>query len=141
MTPRTRTEFRPTPLRSPQRAVGLFLAAAVLAVLIVAPSLSTAAFVPRLTIDNPTAFDVNVELASGADDGVALGTIGREGQSVLEEVADPGGQWTFRFSYAGVDGGDLVLSRADLRSAGWQLVVPAEVGERLLAAGVVASAR
>ena len=71
MTPRTRTEPRSTPLRSPHQAVGLFLGAAVLAVLIVAPSLAPATFIPRVAIDNPTPFDVNVDVSGG---GAAVGS-------------------------------------------------------------------
>jgi hypothetical protein len=141
MSPRTRTETRSTPLRSPHQAVGLFLGAAVLAVLIVAPSLAPASLVARLAIDNPTAFDINVDVAGGEGGGwFPLGTIDRETESVLEEVVDPGSTWVFRFSYGGVDGGELAVSRSELRGAGWQLAVPPGVSERLTAAGLVASA-
>ncbi len=142
MTPRTRTQSRPTPLRSPQQAIGLFLGAAVLAVLIVAPSLAPATFVPRLQIDNSTAFAVNVDVAGPDRDGwFQLGTVARETEGLLEEVADPGATWVFRFTYAGVDAGELEILRSDLQAAGWQFAVPAEVGTRLSAAGLEASAR
>jgi hypothetical protein len=142
MTPRTRTEPRSTPLRSPHQAVGLFLGAAVLAVLIVAPSLAPATFVPRLAIDNPTPFDINVDV-SGAPGGgwIQLGTVARETEGVLEEVADPGPTWVLRFSYAGVDGGEMTVPRSELRADDWLVTVPAEVSERLSAAGFEASAR
>ncbi len=142
MTPRIRTESRPTPLRSPQQAVGLFLGAAVLAVLIVAPSLAPGAFAARLRIANPTPFAINVDVA-GADGGgwFQLGTVARESEGLLEEVADPGSTWVFRFTYAGIDAGELEILRSDLRAAGWQFAIPAEVGRRLTAAGLVASAR
>ncbi len=142
MTPRTRTEPRLTPLRSPHQAVALFLGAAVLAVLIVAPSLSPGSFVSRLRIDNPTPFAVNVDVSDG--DGTTrfqLGTVGRETEGLLEEVADPGAMWVFRFTYAGVDAGEMRVSRSELRGAGWQFAIPAEVGQRLTAAGFSASAR
>ena len=108
MTPRTRTETRSTPLRSPHQAVGLFLGAAILAVLIVAPSLARASFVARLAIDNPTAFDINVDVANGDGGGwFPLGTLDRGTESILEEVVDPGAMWVFHFSYGGVEGGEL----------------------------------
>jgi len=142
MTPRTRTEPRSTPLRSPHQAVGLFLGAAVLAVLIVAPSLAPATFIPRLAIDNPTPFDVNVDVSGGAGGGwIHLGTVARETEGVLEEVADPGPTWVFRFSYAGVDGGELTVPRSELRTSGWLITVPPEVRERLSTEGFEASAR
>ena len=142
MTPRTRTEARPTPLRTPHQAVGIFLGAAVLAVLIVAPSLAPASFVSRLAIDNPTVFDLNVDVAGGEGGGwYPLGTLERETENVIEEVVDPGSTWVFRFSYAGIDGGEVAVSRSELRGAGWQLAVPPGVGEQLAAAGLAASAR
>lgn len=142
MTPRTRTEPRPTPLRSPHQAVGLFLGAAVLAVLIVAPSLGAGGVVPRLRIDNPTPFAINVDLAGGEGGGwFHLGTVAPEGGSLLEEVADPGATWAFRFTYAGVDAGELQLRRSELQGAGWQFAIPADAGPRLAAAGLEESAR
>jgi hypothetical protein len=143
MTPRTRTESRPMPLRTPQRAVGLFLGAAVLVVMLVAPSLVTGAFVPRLTVNNTaTPFDLNVDVTGPGRDGwFDLGTVARDTQGVLEEVADPGETWVFRFSYAGVATNEVVVSRAELRDAGWRVTVPATVGEELAGAGVVPSAR
>jgi hypothetical protein len=142
MTPRTRTEPRSTPLRSPHQAIGIFLGAAVLAVLIVAPSLAPAKFVPRLTIENTTPFDVNVDVSTGGGKGwIQLGTVGREDGGVLEEVADVGATWVFRFSYGGFDAAELTVPRAALRASGWQLAVPPEAGERLTSAGFEASAR
>ncbi len=140
MTPRTRIEPRPAALRSPKSAVGLFLGAAVLAVLLVAPALDDGTFVARLTIDNPTVFDVNVEVADPGREGwLDHGTIDRETQGVLEEVADPGGTWVFRFTYAGVQGGDLIVPRLTLRQDGWRLAIPTEVGEKLTEAGFAPS--
>jgi len=119
----------------------LFLGAAVLVVLLVTPSLDGQTFVPRLTFDNPTEFDVNVEVAGGGREAwIDLGTVARGTENVVEEVADPGGTWVFRFSYAGVDAGIVTMDRGALRDAGWQLAVPAEVGESLVGAGFVPSA-
>jgi hypothetical protein len=143
MTPRTRTASRSTPLRSPERAIGLFLGAAILAVLIVAPALSTGSVVDRLTVDNPTAYDVNVEIAASDRDGwLDLGTVGRESESVLEAVADPGGgTLVIRFSYAGVEAGDTLVTRPGPQDGGWRVTVPVEVGERLADVGFGPSAR
>ncbi|HVF15219.1 MAG TPA: hypothetical protein VM942_11505 [Acidimicrobiales bacterium] len=142
MTPRTRMESRSTPLRNPQRAIGLFLGVAVLAVLLVAPSLDPGFFVPRLTVDNPTPFDLTVEVTGGDRDGwYDVGTVGRELEDVLEEVADPGSTWVIRFSYAGVEGGEVTVPGSELRAAGWRLTVPAAVGTALAEAGFVPSAR
>jgi hypothetical protein len=142
MTPRTRTEPRPTPLRSRHTAPGFLLGSAVLVVLLLAPSLGEDALISRLTIDNPTAFDVNVEVAGDGRSGrFDLGTVTHETESIREEVADPGATWVLRFSYGGVDAGELSVERSTVRDAGWRLTVPTEVGERLAAGGFVASAR
>jgi hypothetical protein len=58
----------------------------------------------------------------------------------VEEVADQGREWVFRFSYGGVDAGELVLSRDRLARDGWNITVPSAVAERLRDAGVQESA-
>jgi len=142
MTPRTRTRSLPTPLRTPQRAVGLFLGAAVLVVLLVAPSLATTPFVPRLTVDNPTAFDLNIDVTGADRDGsIALGTVARGTQRAIEEIADQGATWVVRFSYGGIETGELVVARSDLQAADWRLSIPPAMGEALAGAGAVPSAR
>jgi hypothetical protein len=142
MTPRTRTEPEPILLRRPQRTVGILLGVAVLAVVLVAPALGARTFVRGVTVDNSTAFDVNVEVASDDRRGwLPLGTVGRDASRVFEEVADPGPTWVFRFSYGGVDGGTREWSRSDLRDAGWNLTVPDTVGQELADAGLIPSAR
>ena len=95
----------------------------------------------RLTVHNPTPYMINVEVR-GADDGwLDLGSFRREANRMVEELADQGRQWIFRFSYGGVEGGELVLSRDQLAREGWKVTVPTEVSERLRAAGLSGSAR
>lgn len=145
MTPRTRTEAHPPELRNQRRTVSLVLGAAALVValvVMVAPSLDRRSFVPRLSIDNPTLFDIHVEVAGDDRSGwVDLGTVGRESQGVLEEVADPGATWVVRFSYAGAEAGELVVTRDELRDAGWRIAVPPQTGDRLVEQGFAPSAR
>ena len=99
------------------------------------------ALVRRLTVENPTPYFVNVEV-SGAerDSWIELGSFGRERSRTVEELVDQGRQWVFRFSYAGVEGGELVVSRDRLVGDGWRITVPPEVTERLRAAGLAESA-
>jgi hypothetical protein len=143
MTPRIGTRPRPAPLRIPQRAIDVVLAmAGVVAILLLAPSLRTGPHIPRLTVANQTLFHINVDLAdSDRDRWFQLGTVSRETDGVLEEIPDMGGTWVFRFSYAGVPAGELVLSRPALVEAGWAFAVPADVGARLAGAGLSPSAR
>ena len=79
---------------------------------------------------------------SGAerDSWIELGSFGRERSRTVEELVDQGRQWVFRFSYAGVEGGELVVSRDRLVGDGWRITVPPEVTERLRAAGLAESA-
>jgi len=145
MTPRTRTKSRPPDLRNQRRAISLVVGAAALVVTLVmtvAPSLDRRSFVPRLSVDNPTLFDIHLEVAGADRSGwVDLGTVGRESQSVLEEVADPGATWIVRFSYAGAEAGELMVTRDELRDAGWRIAVPPQAGDRLVEQGFAPSSR
>jgi hypothetical protein len=97
--------------------------------------------VARVTIENPTAYQIVVEVGSPGRKGVLdLGAVRRAGNQTHEQVVDQGAAWVFRFSYAGYDGGKLMVSRAQLSRDGWRITVPAEVGERLRTAGLAPSA-
>jgi hypothetical protein len=97
--------------------------------------------VSRLTVENPTPYIVNVEVThTGRNGWLDLGSFRREGSRAVEELADQGRQWVFRFSYGGVDAGELVVSRGQLARDGWRVTVPAEVLERLRQAGLSESA-
>lgn len=137
MSPRTRLPSRTVELRRPQSAVGLLIGVAVLVVALVATQFERGRFVPRLAIENPTLFSLNVAVAGGERDGwTELGTIGRETTRDLLEVPDQGSEWVFRLSYAGVASEELVLTRSQLREAGWRVVVPSEVAELLAREGL-----
>ena len=96
----------------------------------------------RLTVQNPTPYMVNVDLTGANRNGwLDVGSFRREGRRSVEELADQGRQWVFRFSYGGVDGGELAVSRDQLARDGWRVTVPTEVAERLRQAGLSESAR
>ena len=140
---RTSTETRTTPSR--RRHTGGLLAAVVggmAAVVLAASGLSPGSFVERVTIENPTGYHLNVELAAaGARGSVDLGTAGRNTTMVVEQVFDPGSRWVLRLSYAGTSAGELAVSRSDLQGAGWRVEIPPGVGERLRSEGFPPSAR
>ena len=46
----------------------------------------------------------------------------------------------FRFSYGGVQAGEVVIGRDELVAEGWRITVPAAVGDRLHEAGLSESA-
>ncbi len=138
---------------TPPRRPSIRLAGAVIAVLGLAVAL--AALFPiarlaqserppsrRLTVENPTAYDVNIDVTgSDRDRWLEVGYFRREARRTVEELADQGPEWVFRFSYGGADAGELVVSREQLAKDGWKIAVPPEVGERLRAAGLSESAR
>nr|MDQ6928612.1 hypothetical protein [Actinomycetota bacterium] len=98
-------------------------------------------FVRRLTIANPTAYEVNVEISGSQGSGwLDLGTVPREREVALENVVDQGGKWTFRFSSGGVFAAEMALSRADLEQGQWRVNIPDGIAVPLQEAGLPTSA-
>jgi hypothetical protein len=105
--------------RPPVRARRYTLPAIVAIVLVVAGafllgrSVEPAHFVDRVTVVNGTAFSVDVDVADG-DSTVSLGTAPAGETEAFHDVVDQGSTWVFRFRYAGLAGGELHLTRAEL---------------------------
>lgn len=138
-------DIRSRPTRRPIRGSVLCavacLAAVTIAVAELAPALAGPAHVPRLRIVNPTAYHLNIDTtdhASGA--WLDLGTVGRERSKTVEQVLDQGDRWVIRFSYGGVEAGQIVLSSAQLQAARWVVEAPADASGRLRDAGFAPSA-
>lgn len=124
---------------------GLVLVVSVAVVLVVAvvlgPSLRLPHYIARVTLDNPTDYRLEVEVSDVNRSGwLALGEFRRNTSRPAYEVIDQGQRWLFHFSSGGVDGGEVVVSRDELRRSGWKLTVPPDIGSRLRAEGVPASA-
>ncbi len=123
----------------------LVLAGALLLVVVVAvlvPEGRTPGHIESITITNPHQWPASVEAAGGDRQGwTAIGAVDAAGTQAFGELLDQGRVWVFRFSYAGVDAGELVISRADLEGSGWRITVPAEFADRLRAACIGLSAR
>ena len=136
-----------TGLRTPSRPVPsvrrpMLLGVAALAVLAAAFGVAVgsltrgAGFVPRITVENPTPFNLQVDAGAGGDDDIlALGSVPREGSRVFEQVVDQGERWVFRLSFGGEDVGEVVVPRPQLEKDGWRVVVPAGIGSALAEAG------
>ena len=108
----------------------------VIAVLVVHPVLGGPSFVPRLTIANPSEFDVTVAVSPvGRQERLPLGTVGRRSSIDVQDVIDQGSQWAFHFTAGGRDGGEVHVPRADLGRNGWRLQIPTGVVTRLRAGG------
>jgi hypothetical protein len=118
--------------------IPLGVLAALLAIVLFRPLVEPGPFVGRVTVVNKSeyAFDVDVAGAK-ADDWMSLGTVGEKQSTDVAEVFDQGGTWTFRFRTQGLLAGQVAMSRADLKAAGWQLVVPDRFAEKLRADDVV----
>jgi hypothetical protein len=88
--------------------------------------------VERITIINPTGYDLDVEVTGQDRDSwlpVAIVEAGTE--DIAQDVIDQGDVWIFRFKHFGDPIEELRLTRAELEGSGWRVEVPPEVGERL----------
>lgn len=122
--------------------VGIGVAAVLVVAAVLLPGMRLPAFVSRLTVANPTGYSIEVDVTTPQRDGwLGLGGFPPETTRAADQVLDEGGSWVFRFSYAGQDVGQMAMSRDELKQAHWQMTIPAELGDRLAAAGVPKSAR
>jgi len=88
--------------------------------------------VPRVTVDNPSALEVNVSVRPANDPSrLLLATVPPTTTATNLDVLDQGDDWVFSFSSGGIDGGTLRVSRAKLAADGWRVVVPDSVIQRL----------
>jgi len=132
----------PRPARARQRrAAGMALLVIAMSALAGTRLLpANARFVDHITVVNPLPFQVKTDAAQpGRDAWLALGATERQETESFERVFDLGREWLFRFSYAGVDGGQLAVSRQALAHNGWRVTVPTDVGRRFEAAGLLPS--
>lgn len=130
--------------RTVQRSIvaGLLVAVLVLGLNAAAGGLRLPSFVPRLSVSNPTAYQIEIDVTGAERDGwLSLGAVRRESTKTVHEILDQGDRWRFRFHAGGEDGGELVLSVAQLRADRWRVTIPPEVGDRFRRAGLQPSAR
>ncbi|HEX8769471.1 MAG TPA: hypothetical protein VF711_01740 [Acidimicrobiales bacterium] len=141
--PGARLKPLPVPLERSREAIGSLVAAVAVLVLVLAvfPLLRGPAFIPHLTLVNPTAYQVNVEASGSTRDGwLDLGSVSRESEVALEGVADQGQRWSFRFSSGGVFASEMVVSRVDLGRGNWRVNIPDGIAVPLHDAGLPTSA-
>ncbi|HVM03768.1 MAG TPA: hypothetical protein VM242_01225 [Acidimicrobiales bacterium] len=137
----TTTTGRPTggaPFRVRRAGTAGFAVAGLVVVMLVAVPrfLDAPHLVDRLTVENPTGYDISIDATDHRRQGwVRLGTAHRGTTSTFEEIVDQGDVWIFRFSAQGEDGGELQAPRQQLERDGWRVRVPTEVGEQLKVAG------
>jgi hypothetical protein len=140
------TDFAHQRLRSSRRrdvpVAGLVVAGIVAVLVLMRTALREPDHVDRLTLANPTDYGVNVTVRSAPEEGrFSLGWAEATEERVLREVPDLGDTWIFGFSYAGVDAGELAVTRDALASGDWRLEIPASIAERIAAAGLTPAYR
>ncbi len=101
---------------------------------------ASAQYVDRIEIVNPTEYDLLVDVRSREDGPrLRLGIANHGTESLMEQVVDLGENWIFAFNYLGEEVGSAKITRSELESAGWRVVIPEEVGAKLREQGVRAS--
>jgi hypothetical protein len=95
--------------------------------------------VDRVTINNPTAYPVEVSVAgaSGAS-GLDLGPVAPQARHTFESVVDQGDRWVVHVTSASDDGGVFVVRRSDLERTNWVITIPDAVGTKLGESGATA---
>jgi hypothetical protein len=112
-------------------------ALAIVAALLISQLLASPHYVSRITVDNPSNYEMLVEASNGRGDGwLSLGTADHRGPTEFEQVYDIGDVWKFRVSAQGQDLGTFQRTRAQLEQAHWHVALPHRMGDALQAAGV-----
>ena len=94
-------------------------------------------FVSRVTTVNPTAYNLQVDVSSGArQGGTPVSDSAPTAMTTTNEVVDQGSVWVFRFQYLGQTGGEVVITRAELARGGWRVTVPDDVARNLQSHGL-----
>ena len=119
----------------PSRLVDVTVAAA-FAMVITALAMHDPPRAPDVTIDNETPYDLTIKVSDAAgEDWMAFAVVDAQSQHIVRAPLDQGSVWTFSYGA----GGEYSISRSSLQDAGWHIRVPANVPERLAAAGIAPS--
>ncbi len=136
----SQAELRRAPSRAPRtgsplRRLGLAVGVAFLSIVVVVQIdrlVARPAYVERVTFENPTAYDLTVDVTGADHDGwLAVCTARRGTTATARRVIDQGDTWIFRFGAQGREGGELRVARRELERTGWKIAIPEAVGERL----------
>jgi hypothetical protein len=91
--------------------------------------------VSSLTVQNPTAYDVEVTASSTPTGAVTdVGVVGAGATLSFADVTDEGGDWYFHLHAQGVDLGTVHQTRAQLAGDGWRLTIDRGLTQRVEAA-------
>jgi hypothetical protein len=107
-----------------------------LAALIVATWLVDSPGRVPLTVVNHTDYELTIATSKpGSNSWLPLLVIDPGEERTVQGAIDPGPEWVFRFAGQGRDGGEIAVTRDELRDAGWRFEVPPEVITQLEEAG------
>jgi hypothetical protein len=88
--------------------------------------------VDRITIANPTEYELDTEVTGRDRQGwLPLTVVEAGSEVVVQEVIDQGEEWVFRFLHWDDSVGELSVTREELERSGWRVEVPEQIGERL----------
>lgn len=94
------------------------------------------ATIPMLRFENPTLYDLQIEVSDVRGEGwTRVGVARKESTTPILEVVDQGETWAFRFASHGEDGGEVRSARAELVRNRWVVHVSRQVGKQLAARG------
>jgi hypothetical protein len=92
--------------------------------------------IERVTINNPTPYQVEIAVAGGEGGSrLTLGPVSSGESHAFASVVDQGDRWVVHVTSARSDGGEFVVRRADLERTKWVITIPNEVASRLAANG------
>jgi hypothetical protein len=104
----------------------LTVVAAAAAIVTAMQLLAVPSVVDRITVENPTSYNVTIYVTDNDRDGwMAMGVARPEASSTFDLVIDQGQTWVFRFSADGVDDVELQSTRRQLVGEHWRLPIPA----------------
>lgn len=93
-------------------------------------------FVPRLSIRNPTEYDIHVAVApQSGDELVLVGTAVQHCTTTFELVIDQGPVWQLQLRVQGLEAQPITVTRDELREHDWTVTVPDSTRIELVRAG------
>jgi hypothetical protein len=89
-----------------------------------------------VTVDNPTEYDLHVQVRSRGGSVLPLGEVQAGSATTFDEVIDQGEAWVFEFSYAGAEATPLESARSELEATDWRVRIPERAAAELRRAGI-----
>jgi hypothetical protein len=100
-------------------------------------AMATPSLVDEVTVVNNSDYGVDVAVRESDDEGrLLLGRALPGAATARQDVVDVGDRWIFSFTRAGVEGGEVELSRDQLAQAGWRVTVPETVAATFVQSGL-----